>query len=329
MALPRDDEDDSEEESGSSVKSDNPAPQHANSALSLFEVGSDDSQSRYIPSSNRQSWDPNSMPPPTLPASFKDRSLMPPPLLPASFKSPMAKIPIFTKNSDFRTPFKSTERIPIFTEDSDLTAPFNSSMERIPIFSKNSGWSYPNIESTARKIPSITMAPEFTSRASRAGSASLPRTTLPDVLSNTAPLPWTLSAFSAYLSKNDCLAYLEYIRDADRYRERFDRMTVQNAEMDETSISPNAEECDYLRKLWQKILETYFVYDGPQVIGIPGKICHTLFSLPTDKFPPRPEKLDEATKTIYSWLDKALTSFLSGEDFQHPMYIPRRIDTTD
>ncbi|KAK2071499.1 hypothetical protein P8C59_005918 [Phyllachora maydis] len=41
---------------------------------------------------------------------------------------------------------------------------------------------------------------------------------LADILANAAPPPWTLSAFTAYLSQNHCLETLEFTMDADRYQ---------------------------------------------------------------------------------------------------------------
>ena len=148
------------------------------------------------------------------------------------------------------------------------------------------------------------------------------RPTLPDVLSNAAPPPWTLSAFTAYLSQNHCLENLEFTMDADRYRERFDAMNVQMAGM---PISPEFEECNYLRMLWQRLLEAYIVPDGSREINIPSNVRDTLLSLPNDRVPPRPEELDDATKIIYNLMEESvLVSFLNDVP---PTTAPRsRID---
>ena len=135
------------------------------------------------------------------------------------------------------------------------------------------------------------------------------RPTLPDVLSNSAPPPWTLSAFTAYLSQNHCLENLEFTMDADRYRERFDAMRAQMAGM---PISPDYEECNYLRLLWQRLLDAYIIPDGTREINIPSSVRETLLSLPNDTVPPRPEELDDATKIIYNLMEESvLVSFLN------------------
>lgn len=135
------------------------------------------------------------------------------------------------------------------------------------------------------------------------------RPTLPDVLSNAAPPPWTLSAFTAYLSQNHCLENLEFTMDADRYRERFDAMNVQMAGM---PISSDYEECNYLRMLWQRLLDAYIIPDGSREINIPSNVRETLLSLPNDTVPPRPEELEAATKIIYNLMEESvLVSFLN------------------
>src|SRR4051794_20383280 len=50
------------------------------------------------------------------------------------------------------------------------------------------------------------------------GSYRPRRPTLAEVLANAAPPPWTLSAFTGYLSQNHCLETLEFTLDANRYR---------------------------------------------------------------------------------------------------------------
>lgn len=135
------------------------------------------------------------------------------------------------------------------------------------------------------------------------------RPTLPDVLSNSAPPPWTLSAFTAYLSQNHCLENLEFTMDADRYRERFDAMALRTPGM---AISTEYEDCKYLRMLWQRLMDAYIVQDGSREINIPSNVRETLLSLPNDINPPRPEELDEAIRIIYNLMEESvLVAFLN------------------
>lgn len=135
------------------------------------------------------------------------------------------------------------------------------------------------------------------------------RPTLPDVLSNSASPPWTLSAFTAYLSQNHCLENLEFTMDAERYRERYD---AYSAQLTATPATPDVEECRYVRMLWQRLIDAYIVPDGPREINIPSNVRETLLSIPNLTAPPRAETLNAAVKIIYNLMEESvLISFLN------------------
>lgn len=135
------------------------------------------------------------------------------------------------------------------------------------------------------------------------------RPTLPDVLSNSAPPPWTLSAFTAYLSQMHCLENLEFTMDAERYRERYDKMLAQ---MEGDTITSDMEECRYIRMLWQRLIDAYITPDGPREINIPSDVREDLLSHPNDSDPPRPDALNPAVKIIYNLMEESvLISFLN------------------
>ena len=129
------------------------------------------------------------------------------------------------------------------------------------------------------------------------------RPTLPDVLSNSAPPPWTLSAFTAYLSQNHCLENLEFTLDAERYKEKYEFVKKQAggkpppADLDETR---------HLRMLWQKILDAYIIPDCPREINIPSEVRDTLLSLPNRATPPSPITLEAAVKIIYNLMEESV-----------------------
>lgn len=135
------------------------------------------------------------------------------------------------------------------------------------------------------------------------------RPTLADVLSNSAPHPWTLSAFTAYLSQNHCLENLEFTMDAERYRERYDEMLAQTARMLPGS---DFEEVRYVRMLWQRLTDAYIVADGAREINIPSHVRDTLLSLPNHITPPEPDVLKPAVEIIYKLMEESvLVSFLN------------------
>lgn len=133
------------------------------------------------------------------------------------------------------------------------------------------------------------------------------RPTLADVLSNSAPPPWTLSAFTAYLSQNHCLENLEFTTDAERYRQRYDEMIAHMS-----GIPIDCEECDILRSLWHRLLHAYIIPDGAREINIPSNIRQMLLSLPYDTSPPEPHVLGAAVKIIFDLMEESvLVSFLN------------------
>lgn len=135
------------------------------------------------------------------------------------------------------------------------------------------------------------------------------RPKLADVLSNSAPPPWTLSAFTAYLSQNHCLENLEFTMDADRYRHKYDEMV---GEMHGMPMGTDCEQCTFLRKLWQRLLNAYIIPDGAREINIPSNIRDRLLSLPNHTAPPQPDVLDAAVKIIFDLMEESvLVSFLN------------------
>ncbi|KAL8737502.1 MAG: hypothetical protein Q9181_001632 [Wetmoreana brouardii] len=136
-----------------------------------------------------------------------------------------------------------------------------------------------------------------------------PRPTLSDVLSNSSPPPWTLSAFTAYLSQNHCLENLEFTMDAERYRDRY---RVVAGQMNGKPMSVESKECNYIRMLWKRLMDAYIIPDGPREINIPSDVRESLLSQHNHSTPPSPEELSAATKIIYDLMEESvLVSFLN------------------
>ncbi|SLM40400.1 Regulator of G protein signalling superfamily [Lasallia pustulata] len=135
------------------------------------------------------------------------------------------------------------------------------------------------------------------------------RPTLQEVLSNIAPPPWTLSAFTAYLSQNHCLETLEFTMDAERYQLKYDAMAEHMVGM---PMSSDVEECGYVMMLWQRLLDAYIVPDGPREVNLPSNVRDALLSIPNHTAPPSPDVLDDAVKIIYELMDESvLVPFLN------------------
>jgi hypothetical protein len=136
------------------------------------------------------------------------------------------------------------------------------------------------------------------------------RPTLQEVLSNTAPPPWTLSAFTQYLSQNHCLETLEFTMDANRYTRHYHEMTEKDAR---TPLSPRAPEAVYVRMLWQKLLDAYIAPNGPREVNLPSAVRDRLLSLPCVAAPPDPNELLPAVGIVFELMDESvLVPFLNS-----------------
>jgi hypothetical protein len=136
------------------------------------------------------------------------------------------------------------------------------------------------------------------------------RPTLSEVLLNSAPPPWTLSAFMAYLSQNHCLETLEFTMDATRYKNHYQTVFGRDPH---TPLTPTPQDCEYVRMLWQKLLDAYIAPNGPREVNLPSTVRDQLMSLPNDYAPPHPSELDQAVKIIYELMDESvLVPFLNS-----------------
>ena len=133
--------------------------------------------------------------------------------------------------------------------------------------------------------------------------------TLQEILANQAPPPWTLSAFTAHLSQKQCLENLEFLKDAEQYRLKYDTLSSHLAG---AAMSPNYEESEQLRRSWQKMMNVYIVPDSVREVNLPGDVRDALLSRPSGYAPPSPRHLDAAVKIIYELMDESiLMTFIS------------------
>jgi len=137
----------------------------------------------------------------------------------------------------------------------------------------------------------------------------LRRPTLAEILSNQAPPPYTLSAFMAYLSQNHCLETLEFTMDASRYRKHFNSLHPANG----GPMTPDSDSCQYVRMLWQRLLDAYIAPNGPREVNLPSGIRENLLNIPNQRTPPPPESLDPAVNIIYELMEESvLMPFLNS-----------------
>jgi hypothetical protein len=131
---------------------------------------------------------------------------------------------------------------------------------------------------------------------------------LHEILSNTAPPPYTLAAFMAFLSQNHCLETLEFTMDAERYTSAYcqmSRMTDQNNWTRETH--------EQLCSLWQKLMTAYLLPYAPRELNLPAPVRDRLLGLPCQSVAPHPSELDEAVRIVYELMnDSVMGPFLAS-----------------
>ncbi|KAB8238268.1 hypothetical protein ETB97_008314 [Aspergillus alliaceus] len=148
------------------------------------------------------------------------------------------------------------------------------------------------------------------------------RPRLDEILDDTAPVPYTLGTFIAFLAQNHCLEVLEFILEAKRYRKTYDWLQHQ----DKTFHEEQAPE-ERLRRVWDRIIHTYIECGAPREINVPNEIREKLLKHTEnhDSIPP-PSLLDGAVHHMRELLrESILIPFLrscSGTAHVQPLSVP-------
>jgi len=71
-------------------------------------------------------------------------------------------------------------------------------------------------------------------------------------------------------------------------------------------MTPDMEDCDEVRRLWQRLMEAYIVPDAPREVNLPSDVRDRLLSLPNHTSPPAPEELNTAIKRTYELMDDSV-----------------------
>lgn len=156
----------------------------------------------------------------------------------------------------------------------------------------------------------LSVAIPRTSPFSATGQYCPRRPNLSEILANSAPPPWTLSAFMAYLSQNHCLETLEFTMDASRYRKHYNKMASRSPTGE---IIAGSADCKYVSSLWQKLLEAYIVPNGPREVNIPSNVREGLIAHSNVEVPPHHLVLDTAVQKVYELMEESvLVPFLNS-----------------
>jgi len=98
--------------------------------------------------------------------------------------------------------------------------------------------------------------------------------------------------------------------DAKRYGKHYQDMVERDSH---TPLSPQSPDCEYVRMLWQRLVDAYIAPNGPREVNLPSDVRDRLLSLPYTHTPPDPAELDPAVKIIYELMDESvLVPFLNS-----------------
>lgn len=160
----------------------------------------------------------------------------------------------------------------------------------------------PSPQSSPISTSPLSLTPAKTrAMGSRPLSIVIPsgRPTLDEVLSNTAPFPFTLGAFMAYLSQNHCLETLEFTMEAKRYRESYRSAPSQQ-----------------LITLWRRLISAYVEPGAPREINLSSDVRDALLAHANATKPPRPEVLDVAVRIMHDLMEESIfIHFLNSQSF--------------
>ena len=127
--------------------------------------------------------------------------------------------------------------------------------------------------------------------------------TLDEVLADTAPPPYTLSAFMAYLSTNHCLETLEFTLEAKRYQESYESLAERLGDAAAVADSPESE---HLCMLWQRLLTAYILPGSPREVNLSSEVRNGLLQYRGAASPPAPEILNSALKRIHDLMEESI-----------------------
>ncbi|OGM51181.1 G-protein signaling regulator [Aspergillus bombycis] len=148
------------------------------------------------------------------------------------------------------------------------------------------------------------------------------RPKLDEILNDTAPVPYTLGTFIAFLAQNHCLEVLEFILEAKRYRKTFDWLEHHGKKCGEDEAHE-----ERLRRVWDRIIDTYIESGAPREINVLNETREELLAYTkTHGSIPPPSLLDSAVQHMHELLrDSILIPFLrscSGTSHVQPLSVP-------
>ena len=121
------------------------------------------------------------------------------------------------------------------------------------------------------------------------------RPTLDDVLEGRAPAPYTLAAYTAFLSQQHCLETLEFVTEAKKYAAKYDELAAAFHGMPMTTETSEGFE---LQQDWIRMMDVYVKPGAPREINLPAEERDDMVEEPIEPKPPKPEALDPAVRRM-------------------------------
>lgn len=144
----------------------------------------------------------------------------------------------------------------------------------------------------------------------RENAPSFSRPTLDDILNERSQPPYTLSAFTAYLSQQHCLETLEFTMDAKQYQDKYESIAAHLAGM---PLDYGHEEACELHQDWIRLLDVYIKPGSPREINLPSEERDDLLDQIYSQKPPPPEALDPALQRMHDLMgDSIFMPFLNS-----------------
>lgn len=174
------------------------------------------------------------------------------------------------------------------------------------------------------------------STTSEAQSRFVRRPNLSQILADQAPAPWTLEAFTAFAERNMCLENIEFIQDAERYRQAYSAVTDRDKHRsrsvgsrdDAPALSRmDSAQTETLKEMWTRIMLLYIAASSPKELNLSSNIRAQLIPHNKSPVPPSPHLLDPAVNKIYELIeDSILFSFLNEVNMSYQPSVSSRDD---
>ena len=136
------------------------------------------------------------------------------------------------------------------------------------------------------------------------GILSPNRPTLDDVLNGTAPAPYTLAAYTAFLSQQHCLETLEFVTESRKYGSRYSEAVAAIPKLE--LLTTETDDGFELVQMWTRLLDVYVKPGAPREINLPAEERDDLVEYPYEPNPAPPAALEPSVKRMYDLMSDSI-----------------------